>query len=89
MRRDADAPRKRSASVEDSGMGDLLRFDVERLRLLVERHHTRTGSARARQLLDNWDVALTKFVKIMPLDYARALNDMKNEQRKLAAVAAE
>jgi glutamate synthase (NADPH/NADH) large chain len=86
---DEDAPRKRSASVEDNGLGDVLRFDAERLRLLIERHHTRTGSARARALLDNWSDTLKKFVKVMPVDYARALNDLKNEERKLAAVAAE
>ena len=32
---------------EDSGMGDMLRFDAERLRILVERHQLHTGSARA------------------------------------------
>ena len=47
-------------SVEDSGMGDLLRFDAERLRILVERHHLHTGSARARELLDDWDNALSQ-----------------------------
>ena len=36
-------------------MGDLLRFDAERLRVLVERHLLYTGSARARELLDDWD----------------------------------
>ncbi|MGH7113622.1 MAG: glutamate synthase large subunit, partial [Stellaceae bacterium] len=41
-------PRRRAPSVEDSGMGDLLRFDARRLRILVERHHLLTGSARAR-----------------------------------------
>ena len=41
--------------VEDSGMGDPLRFDAERLRILVERHLLFTGSARARALLENWD----------------------------------
>ena len=45
-------------SVDDSGMGDMLRFDAERLRILVERHHLHTGSARARELLDDWDEAL-------------------------------
>ena len=39
-------------------MGDMLRFDAERLRILVERHLLYTGSARAAQLLDNWDEAL-------------------------------
>ena len=39
-------------------MGDMLRFDAERLRILVERHKLHTGSARARELLDDWDRAL-------------------------------
>ncbi len=55
-------------------MGDLLRFDAERLRVLVEQHLLFTGSARARELLDDWDNALASFVKVMPLDYRRALH---------------
>ena len=47
-------------------MGDMLRFDAERLRILVERHQLHTGSARARALLDDWDEALAQFVKVMP-----------------------
>jgi glutamate synthase (NADPH/NADH) large chain len=81
----ADLPRQRSVSVSDAGMGDLLRFDAERLRILVERHLLHTGSAKARALLDNWDAALSKFVKVMPSDYAKALADMKAR----AAIAAE
>jgi glutamate synthase (NADPH/NADH) large chain len=70
-------------------MGDMLRFDAERLRLLVERHHRYTNSARARMLLDNWDHALTKFVKVVPTDYARALAALKEERARKSAVAAE
>ena len=84
---DPAMPRQRSISVFDAGMGDLLRFDAERLRVLIERHHLYTGSARARMLLDNWDETLKHFVKLMPTDYARALTEMKNERAK--AVAAE
>jgi glutamate synthase (NADPH/NADH) large chain len=80
-----DMPRRRSISVSDAGMGDMLRFDAERLRILVERHLQFTGSARAKALLDNWDAALTKFVKVMPTDYAKALADLKAR----AAIAAE
>ncbi|HEY1875853.1 MAG TPA: glutamate synthase large subunit [Rhizomicrobium sp.] len=78
-------PRQRSVSVSDSGMGDLLRFDAERLRILVERHLLYTGSQRAKSLLDNWEASLTKFVKVMPTDYAKALVDLKAR----AAIAAE
>jgi glutamate synthase (NADPH/NADH) large chain len=84
---DPEMPRQRSVSVFDAGMGDLLRFDAERLRILVERHLLYTGSARAKALLEDWSAALPRFVKVMPIDYARALKEMKNEQAK--AVAAE
>jgi glutamate synthase (NADPH/NADH) large chain len=81
-------PRQRSVSVDDSGMGDPLRFDAERLRILVERHLLFTGSKRARELLDDWDTALSRFVKVMPRDYRRALMDLRAEQ-SAARTAAE
>ncbi len=86
---EAFRPTQRSPSVEDSGMGDPLRFDAERLKILVERHHLHTGSARAAELLDNWDEAVTRFVKVMPVDYCRALADLAVERESAAGVAAE
>jgi glutamate synthase domain-containing protein 2/glutamate synthase domain-containing protein 1/glutamate synthase domain-containing protein 3 len=81
---DPQRPRQRSISADDAGMGDMLRFDAERLRILVERHLLYTGSARARFLLDHWDEALTHFVKVMPTDYRRALLDLQAETRAAA-----
>ena len=82
-------PKQRAPSAFDNGMGDMLRFDAERLRILVERHLLMTGSARARALLEDWDAALPRFVKVMPRDYRRALLDLKAEQAGGVAVAAE
>jgi glutamate synthase (NADPH/NADH) large chain len=76
-------------SVENAGMGDVLRFDAERLRILIERHHLHTGSRRAAEILENWDRALGSFVKVMPKDYRRALTEMAAERTASAAVAAE
>jgi glutamate synthase (NADPH/NADH) large chain len=84
---DKEMPRQRSLNVGDAGMGDLLRFDAERLRILVERHLLHTGSPRARALLGDWDNALGKFVKIMPMDYRRALTDLKAERESAKAAA--
>ena len=84
----AGRPRQRSVSVDDNGMGDPLRFDAERLRILLERHLLFTGSVRARELLEDWDNALARFVKIMPRDYRRALMDLRAEQNA-ARTAAE
>jgi glutamate synthase (NADPH/NADH) large chain len=81
---DPERPRQRSISAYDSGMGDMLRFDAERLRILVERHLLYTGSQRARSLLEQWDEALKHFVKIMPIDYRRALIELKAERRTAA-----
>jgi glutamate synthase (NADPH/NADH) large chain len=87
---EGEAPRGRSPSVDDSGMGDPLRFDAARLRLLIERHHRHTGSARAAEILAGWDLALADFVKVTPNDYARALTALAAERATAAAaVAAE
>jgi glutamate synthase (NADPH/NADH) large chain len=82
-------PQQRPLNVHDFGMGDMLRHDAERLRILVERHHLHTGSRRAAALLDDWGTALDKFVKVMPRDYAKALRQLEAEREEAATVAAE
>ncbi|MDZ4138431.1 MAG: glutamate synthase large subunit [Erythrobacter sp.] len=82
-------PTQRPRSVNDFGMGDMLRHDAERLRILVERHQLHTGSKLAGELLANWDAALTRFVKVMPRDYAAALRKLEAERLEAESVAAE
>jgi glutamate synthase (NADPH/NADH) large chain len=82
-------PSQRPRSVNDFGMGDMLRHDAERLRILVERHQLHTGSKLAGALLADWDAALGKFVKVMPRDYAAALKKLEAERHEAASVAAE
>jgi glutamate synthase (NADPH/NADH) large chain len=84
---DHGRPRQRPVNVHDNGMGDLMRFDAQRLRILIERHHLLTGSARARQLLEDWDNTLSAFVKVMPRDYRRALLELKAEAETRMAAA--
>ena len=59
---------------------DMTRFDAIRLRRLIEKHAHYTNSIVAKNILDNWDQMLTKFVKVMPVDYRRALEEMKQAQ---------
>ncbi|UBV42850.1 glutamate synthase subunit alpha [Deinococcus taeanensis] len=49
--------------------------DEAHLRRLLESHHKWTGSQRASELLDDWDAALKKFVKVFPREYQRALRE--------------
>ncbi len=64
---------------------DMTTNDASRLRKLIENHLYYTDSARARMILDNWGSYLPKFVKVMPVDYRNALEQMKKEQMKAAA----
>ncbi len=85
----AGRPQQRTNGAADPGMGDMLRHDADRIRVLLERHHLHTGSKRARALLDDFGAALAKFVKVMPRDYARALRQLEAERLEAASVAAE
>ena len=59
---------------------DMDRHDGERIWELVSRHLSYTGSARARRILDSWADYLPKFVKIMPVEYRRALQQLEKAQ---------
>lgn len=63
--------------------------DVEALKRLVENHYALTGSAPARRVLDDWKAALAKFVKVMPVDYRRVLEQMERERAQLAGIEQE
>jgi glutamate synthase (NADPH/NADH) large chain len=62
---------------------DMTSFDAERLQILIARHGRFTGSKRAAEILANWKNYLPKFRKVMPVEYRRALAELK------AAEAAE
>jgi glutamate synthase domain-containing protein 3 len=50
--------------------------DIDELRSLISEHAQRTGSLVARNLLSQWERgALERFVKVMPRDYKRALEE--------------
>ena len=65
-------------------MSDLSSFDGHRLHHLITRHARFTGSAVAAKILNDWTGWYPKFRKIMPVEYRRALNELKT-----AAIAAE
>ena len=60
--------------------------DEEQLKQMLSEHNRWTGSRRARELLDNWDTARGKFVKVFPLEYKRALAELHAKKGALAQV---
>ncbi|MDD2699890.1 MAG: glutamate synthase large subunit [Sideroxydans sp.] len=63
----------------------LNKADEAALRGKIEKHLRYTGSARAKEILDNWAKYLPKFVKVMPTEYRRALLEIAALQQKEAA----
>jgi glutamate synthase domain-containing protein 3 len=61
------------------------RADESVLRALIESHAALTGSSRAALMLENWAEARGKFVKVFPHEYRRALTELADRGRKLAA----
>jgi len=59
--------------------------DAIELHELVEEHHLRTLSPVAARILEEWDAALGRFVKVMPHDYKRALADQAKAERAMRA----
>ncbi len=56
--------------------------DQRILRLLIEKHVHYTNSAKGRRILDDWQSYVSQFVRVMPVDYRRALQVMEAEQSK-------
>jgi glutamate synthase (NADPH) large chain len=70
--------------LEHHGLVDITsgmdKHDATRIHELLTRHLKYTGSTRAHTILDNWAHYLPLFVKVMPVEYARALKELEKAQ---------
>ncbi len=55
------------------------------LKRMIDNHLRYTGSAQARTVLDRWSQYRTKFVKVFPHEYRRALGELAAKGKKIAA----
>ncbi|OAN52873.1 glutamate synthase subunit alpha [Paramagnetospirillum marisnigri] len=78
-----------SGDLESHGLvdilGDMTRDDAFRIQALLRNHQHYTGSKRAHDILLNWEYYMPKFVKVMPVDYRRALLEMQKAQEPRVA----
>ena len=65
---------------------DMSRFDEARLKQLLENQLLYTGSEVAKKILDNWQEYLPRFVKVMPVEYRRALKETQAMKTRDSAV---
>ena len=52
------------------------------LKTLIKNHCLFTKSKIAEMILDHWEKELGNFIKVMPIEYKRALNEMKENKTK-------
>ncbi|HEX4124061.1 MAG TPA: glutamate synthase large subunit [Tepidisphaeraceae bacterium] len=61
--------------------------DIETIRRLLENHARFTNSDVARAILADWDKELRYFVKVMPNDYRRVLENQAEMEARAAALS--
>ena len=59
--------------------------DIELLKGLIEEHFQYTQSSVAKEVLDEWEATLPKFIKVYPMDYRRVVEERKKRNEMLVA----
>jgi glutamate synthase (NADPH) large chain len=59
--------------------------DIAELKEMISNHQRYTGSTVAGGILENWDEELPRFHKVMPVDYKRAITELKAQAEAEAA----
>jgi glutamate synthase (ferredoxin) len=54
--------------------------EKEAVRAMVQRHLHYTKSDRAKNVLENWNENVSKFVRVIPKDYKRVLQKLKDAE---------
>jgi glutamate synthase (NADPH) large chain len=66
-------------------MADMSRHDAHRLHHLIARHARFTDSAIAAKILAEWPLWYPRFRKVMPVEYRRALDELKAQGAAMQA----
>jgi glutamate synthase domain-containing protein 3 len=81
---DVDGEFESRCNFELVGFDEIDPEDERTLHALVSEHARRTGSTVAEGLLADWPAALERFVKVMPHDYKRAMQELAAEAEREA-----
>ena len=63
---------------DESSIAEILR--------LLELHREHTDSPLAEAILSDWDKSLEKFVKVMPIDYKRVMNERAEHNEEIESI---
>jgi glutamate synthase (NADPH/NADH) large chain len=80
-----EALEHRGGDLETHGLVDVVRSltqsDSRLLQSLIARHASLTQSPKAQEILANWNLYRSRFVKVMPVEYRRALQQIQARSR--------
>jgi len=79
---DEDGTMKSRCNFETVALERLDERDLQEVEEMLKRHAIYTRSARAWQLLALWQETAAKFVKVMPRDYRRVLEELQRAEAK-------
>ena len=74
---DKDKDFDKNCNKETFEIESLLEEDLKDLKELITNHFNYTGSVVAEKIIESWDIEVERFIKVMPTDYKRVLNEMK------------
>jgi glutamate synthase domain-containing protein 3 len=60
--------------------------DIQLVRDLITRHYELTQSQRARWILDNWQEAQSRFIKVFPHEFKRVLGVTRSQRAYIPAM---
>ena len=69
-----------SFNMEMVGLEEPSADDLTEVRQLVENHYAYTESPLAKRLLEDWQAQQGKFIKVMPVEYKKALERLAREK---------
>ena len=71
-------------NMEMIGLEDPSEKDLEEVKKLIRNHFSYTESERAKEVLENWETTAARFIKVMPLEYKKALKMLEEEKTRRA-----
>ena len=78
------SPKCNTGMVELESIGD--ETSIAEILRLIELHHEYTDSPLAEAIMDDWDNSLEKFVKVMPIDYKRVMNERAEHNEEIESI---
>jgi glutamate synthase domain-containing protein 2/glutamate synthase domain-containing protein 1/glutamate synthase domain-containing protein 3 len=74
---DANGTFRQNVNMEMVELEPLDPGDIDYVKSQIEKHVAYTDSSRGRAILDGWNTEQSRFVKVMPTDYKRALAELR------------